>query len=184
MDFGAGTGLMLRTLGEVRTDAELIAIEPFMPPAPDPRLHYAPAMAAIAARKVDLVTAFEVCEHLGDDDLDDFLSRTAGLLQLGGFLIVSVPIVIGPVVVLKEINHMILFRRPSELSAGEMARLIFGLPIDRPEDRNTTHKGFDFRWLRHQLLKRFVILKQFYAPLPLPWWLNSQAFFICQAAAN
>jgi len=180
VDFGAGTGLMLCKLGDVRPDVKLLAISRYMPPTPDPRLRYLADLRDAAGQSVDLVTALEVCEHLADAELDDFLATTAMLLRDGGFLIVSVPIMIGPVVIIKEINRMLLHRRISDMSFGEMARHVLGLQLTRAENRGTSHKGFDYRWLRRQLQQGFLIVREFYSPLPLPWWLNSQAFFICQ----
>jgi len=179
LDFGAGTGLMLRSLGDARPDAELIAIEPYQQHSGDARIRYVASFDQLEGRKLDVITAFEVCEHLTDEQLEDFFQASLGSLKSDGRIIISVPIVVGPLLPLKEINHMVLYRRRPEYTFGEFVMNLAGMEIRRPKVRLGTHKGFDFRWMRRQIEKRFAIEKEFYSPLALPWWLNSQAFFIC-----
>jgi len=179
LDFGAGTGLMLRTLGESRLDAELNAIEPFMTHAADSRIRYLNSFEELLGHQVDLITAFEVCEHLTDMELNAFLTCASDHLKPQGHVIISVPIMIGAVLVLKELNHMVLYRKRAEYGLGEFLRNLIGLEIPRPDLRQGTHKGFDFRWLRREINQKFLIEREFYSPLPLPWCFNSQAFFIC-----
>ncbi len=181
VDFGAGTGLFLSTLGDKRADATLYAIEPYMPAASDPRIHYIPDFDKLTVSP-DLITAFETCEHLSDADAVRFLSNARDALKPAGKLIVSVPIMIGGALLMKELNRSILFRRKSDYSASELAAGVMGRSVARPEDRNPTHKGFDFRWLRGLIRERFVIETEILSPLPLPWWANSQVFFICRKA--
>ncbi|MBR1219995.1 methyltransferase domain-containing protein [Bradyrhizobium sp. U87765 SZCCT0131] len=179
VDFGAGTGLLLSSLGERRPDVGLFAIEPYMPPARDPRLHYLHDFAALAVRP-DVVSAFEVCEHLSDSETALFLANAWDALKQEGHLIISVPIMVGGALLLKELNRAVLFRRASDYSASELMAGTLGRTVPRPADRGPTHKGFDFRWLRDQLRQRFVVEEQILSPLPLPWWANSQIFFVCR----
>lgn len=182
VDFGAGTGLLLSTLGDARSDATLCAIEPFMPPANDSRIHYVPNFKSLKLEP-DLVSAFEVCEHLTDAETDEFLSNVQYSIKADGKLIISVPIMIGGALILKELNRSILFRRASEYSVTELIAGALGRTVQRPNcNLNFTHKGFDFRLLRERLRARFVIENEFFSPLPLPWWANSQVFFICRKA--
>ncbi|MGO4715646.1 class I SAM-dependent methyltransferase [Bradyrhizobium sp. 2TAF24] len=181
VDFGAGTGLLLSSLGDRRPDAGLFAIEPYMPPAGDARLHYVREFAALPARP-DVISAFEVCEHLSDVEISRFLWEAWEALNSDGRLIVSVPIMVGGALLLKELNRAILFRRGSDYSPSELVAGTLGRTVPRPADRGPTHKGFDFRWLRERLRQRFVVEEQILSPLPLPWWANSQIFFVCRKA--
>ncbi|WP_315833032.1 class I SAM-dependent methyltransferase [Bradyrhizobium prioriisuperbiae] len=181
VDFGAGTGLFLSTLGDKRPDATLYAIEPYMPAASDPRIHYVPNFDKLTVSP-DLITAFESCEHLSDANAEQFLSESRRALKPDGKLIISVPIMIGGALLLKELNRSILFRRKSDYSTSELLAGVAGRPVARPDERNPTHKGFDFRWLRGLIRERFVIETEILSPLPLPWWANSQIFFICRKA--
>lgn len=183
LDFGAGTGLFLSTFGKLRHDAILFAIEPIMPPAPDPQIHYIPNFESLKSQ-VDLICAFEVCEHLSDAELERFLSNARHALKVGAKLIISVPIMMGSALVLKEINRSILFRRASDYSGTELIKGVLGGTVQRPTDRGPTHKGFDFRWLRKKLREHLVIDNEILSPLPLPWWMNSQIFFVCSKARS
>lgn len=181
VDFGAGTGRLLSALGDRRPDARLFAIEPYMPPAGDPRLRYISDFAALGDSP-DVISAFEVCEHLSDAEISRFLWEAWEVLKTGGRLIVSVPIMVGGALLLKELNRAILFRRASDYSAAELVAGMLGRAVPRPIDRGPTHKGFDFRWLRERLRQRFDVEEQILSPLPLPWWANSQIFFVCRKA--
>jgi hypothetical protein len=179
VDFGAGTGLFLSRLGDKRSDALLYAIEPFMPPATDPRIHYVPDFEVLN-RQVELITAFEVCEHLLGGETEQFLSNAECCLKTDGKLIISVPIMIGGALIMKELNKAILNRRRFEYSARELIAGVLGRTVERPAGNRWTHKGFDYRWLREIIAERFVIEREILSPLPLPWWANSQIFFICR----
>jgi hypothetical protein len=181
VDFGAGTGLFLSTLGNRRPDATLFAIEPFMPPNADPRIRYIPNFELFKL-EADLVSAFEVCEHLTDDETENFLFGARRGLKEGATLIISVPIMIGGALILKEMNRSILFRRRSDYSIAELMAGVLGRTVQRPADRGPTHKGFDFRWLREKIRQHFLIENEILSPLSLPWWANSQIFFICRKA--
>lgn len=180
VDFGAGTGFFLSALGDRRPDIRLQAVEPYMAASTDSRIAYSPALSTFAPKSVDLITALETCEHLTDDELRAFIADARAALATNGKLIVSVPIMVGLSLPVKELNRALLFRRLSDYSPSEMTRATFGGAVERPENRLPTHKGFDFRWLRSQLERSFTIERLTYSPLPLPWWANSQAFFICR----
>jgi 2-polyprenyl-3-methyl-5-hydroxy-6-metoxy-1,4-benzoquinol methylase len=181
IDFGAGTGLFLTRLGERRSDVTLYAIEPFMPPAVNPRICYIPHFEALTS-DADLISACEVCEHLTDDELDNFISYARHHMKSYGILMISVPIMIGCALILKELNRSFMFRRACEYSIAEFIAGVFGQTVQRPTNRKLTHKGFDFRRLREKLSERFIIEREMFSPLPLPWWANSQVFFICRKA--
>ncbi|WP_363349454.1 methyltransferase domain-containing protein [Methylocystis echinoides] len=178
-DFGAGNGYFLSALGDVRVDAVLYAIEPYMPPSADPRIQYISDLRG-TPREFDVITALEVCEHLTDDQIDIFLADCKKKLRADGKLIISVPIMIGAALPIKELSRTILFQRRSDYSTSEILLGLVCCDVQRPEDRRPTHKGFDFRLLRKTLCKSFVIETELYSPLPIPWWANSQVFFVCR----
>ncbi len=78
----------------------------------------------------------------------------------------------------EELNCSILFRRKIRPFGLELAAGVMGCSVARPEDRNPTHKGFDFRRPRGPICERFVIETEILSPPPLPWQANSQVFFI------
>lgn len=181
IDFGAGTGSFLSSLGDERPDATLFAIEPFMPPTTDPRIHYILNFESLNLNP-DVISAFEVCEHLTDSETEQFISNSQHFIKAHGKLIVSVPIMVGGALLLKELSRSILFRRASEYSLSDLFTGLLGHMVERPINRRTTHKGFDFRWFREKLRERFIIEDEILSPLPIPWWANSQIFFICRKA--
>jgi hypothetical protein len=183
VDFGAGTGHFLNTLRQKRSDLVLWGIEPFMTPSQPLADHckYVGSFAALEAGEVGAVTALEVCEHLTANELHAFLYDVDRVLAPDGVLIVSVPIMVGFAILPKELNRMITFRRRSEYSVREVITALCGGSVEPPANPKPTHKGFDFRRLEDKIGAVFSIKEQRCSPFAgLPWWLNSQLFFICQ----
>lgn len=180
LDFGAGPGKFLNDLRERRPDGTFYGYDKFQAPRFD-GLTYVTATADIADGSIDVITAFEVLEHLIDRDIDAFLDESKRILTKRGTLIISVPIMYGPVTLIKEASNVVAHRRRVEYSPAELARVIAGKPIDRPKvtDRYTTHKGFDFRQLRQKIAASFDVGTEILSPFPaLPWMLNSQIFLV------
>ena len=181
--FGAGTGLFLNSLPHLRSDLTLYGIEPYMAMRVDCASALA-SFAPIGEASMDVVTAFEVCEHLDDREFNDFLEQSSRVLRRSGNLIISVPIMIGPIIVLKEMNRM-LFVRQFDYSGKELVAASLGRQVARAINIRVSHKGFDYRKLRSVLLQQFTIVEMAFSPLPrLPWWLNSQVFFVCAKAIS
>lgn len=181
VDFGAGPGLFLHTLGEARPDVTLIGHDIFMAPA-FPEVKYAESLDSVASHSVDVLTSFEVCEHLYDNELSALLSDAARILKPNGAFVISVPIMYGLAIGPKVSNWMIRSRSfKSEYTPAELFKAMIGIPVSRPENPRTTHKGFDFRQLREVVSERFVIDATHLSPLPIaPWWMSSQYFMICR----
>jgi 2-polyprenyl-3-methyl-5-hydroxy-6-metoxy-1,4-benzoquinol methylase len=183
LDFGAGPGKFLSDCQQRRPDCKFYGYDKFK--APDEhRLTYVRATADLASESIDVLTAFEVLEHLIDADVQSFMIEAKRLLKETGSLVVSVPIMYGPITLIKESSNMVCHSRRIEYSASELLRVVAGQRIARPAsaDRYTTHKGFDFRALRSTLSREFRIEKSVLSPFPrLPWLLNSQIFMIGKA---
>ena len=180
VDFGAGTGTFLSNFLTIRPDASACAIEPYQEIL-DPEIDQVKALTDVEAGSVDVITSLEVCEHLTDEELDSFLEDSARALKADGRLIVTVPIMYGLTLPVKEGSRILLYRNGSQYSAGEMMRAVTGRPIERTSKRKKSHKGFDFRWLQRQIEKRFAIVEERTSPFnALPWWMNSQAIMIAK----
>ncbi len=177
LDFGCGEGDFLNTLSELRPDLSLYGFDPESHHVPD-RYALVDDITAVPAGSVDLVCCFETLEHLYDDEIASFLSEAARVLAPGGEVSLSVPVIGGPTLLLKEANRAVLFRRRSDYTARELlAASLAGRPAARPDDIRVSHKGFDFRALLRTLGERFDVSDTAYTPFPgLPWWLNSQIF--------
>lgn len=176
-DYGCGQGDFLNTLADLRPDLRLIGFDPESgheaeryTPIDDP--------ATVEPASADLVCCFETLEHLYADEVASFLRTADRVLVPGGEILISVPVIGGPTLLLKEANRAILFRRRSDYSARELLAASFaGRPAPRPDDIRVTHKGFDFRALLARLAERFDVADVTCSPFSaLPWWLNSQVF--------
>jgi SAM-dependent methyltransferase len=176
-DYGCGQGDFLNTLADLRPDLTLIG---FDPESGHEAERYAPVAdpATVEPASVDLVCCFETLEHLYDDEIASFLDTADRVLVLGGEIVISVPVIGGPTLLLKEANRAVLFRRRSDYSARELVAASFaGRPAPRPDDIRVSHKGFDFRALLARLGERFEVADVVCSPFPaLPWWFNSQVF--------
>jgi hypothetical protein len=176
-DFGPGDGYLLHCLRALRPDLRLHGIEDTMNSS-YPEISFVRDFSTIPDQSLDAVTAFEVMEHMLDTEIDRFIRDVQRVLRREAVLIVSVPIMYGASLPLKELNRKLLHRQKSEYTAGEFVRATLGYPVERPPDPRPTHKGFDFRVLRRLLDRSFNEEKLVRSPFALlPWWLNSQIFF-------
>jgi len=184
VDFGSGPGLFLHTLGHSRPDIRLIGHEPFMA-GHYPEVRYVESLDLLAPGSVDVLTAFEVCEHLYEHEIVGLLSDVERVLKPGGALIISVPIMYGLAVVPKVLNWMVRSRKlKTEYTFAEIVKSAAGITVPRPENPRPTHKGFDFRDLRKTINERFPIDRVYHSPVALsPWWMSSQYFMTCRKSA-
>ena len=136
----------------------------------------------MADRSVDAIMCTEVLEHIPDPQAA--LREFGRLVKPGGYLLVSVPIMGGLTLLLKESNRALLFRRKSDYSPMELLRATFGGNVERTTNRLGSHKGFSFQEMRHLLLKEnFSLVREAMCPFAaLPWWLNSQIFLLLKLA--
>jgi hypothetical protein len=184
VDFGAGTGLLLHTLRQRVPTADLIGVEPYMQSRYPESARYVPDLSSVGPDRADVIGAFEVCEHLYEWQLKDFLSKSAKAMRSNGRLIISVPITIGIAAVVKQLNFLLFFGG-HKIHFGNTFRATLGRSVERTGNPRFTHEGFDFRWLREVLLAEFTVERMELSPFRLlPWYFNSQVFFICRARHN
>lgn len=176
LDYGCGPGLFLRELGQRRPDLDLVGYDPF-PKGSYTDIQLIDNMSSISTRSTRLITALETCEHLTDAELVNFLTEAQRVLSSDGILLISVPIIGGPGLIIKEANQMVLRRRRSHYTIRELASAAFlGRPAPRG-DMKHSHKGFDFKSLHRTTAKYFIIQRGWPSPFPrLPWYANSQMF--------
>src|SRR5215471_17019192 len=152
--------------------------EPMANNAPKNGIPYVASLDALN-RQFDCIACLEVLEHLPDSQIDSFFQDVQRLLKPNGKVIISVPVMIGPVGFLK-----ILLRHSFSGHSIPMAfrHLICILPKERPiGDGVLEHEGFDYRVLRDRIRAVFVSVDELATPIRvLPTWLNSQALFVCR----
>lgn len=183
LDYGCGQGAFLSALREQRPDLRLLGFDPESKHGSDDYEHLSDT-AGLASGSLHLISAFEVLEHLYDEERERFYAESRRLLDPEGRLLVSVPIIGGPTLLLKELNQMFLHHRRPEYSLGELLRATFlGIPAERAPNRRISHRGFDFRLILNELEQSFQILEIGFSPFRyLPWTLNSQVFVLCTLA--
>jgi SAM-dependent methyltransferase len=136
-----------------------------------------------------LILCLETLEHVGEPFF--LLSLFYDLLEPGGTLILSVPIEIGPSLLLKQIGRFLTHRirgygyeryRWLELFWGALGR-VERIPSShqRPDLTYKGHKGFDYRWIEEDLKRFFPRFRKVYSPFPpLGSWFNATIFYVAE----
>ena len=141
----------------------------------------------------DLIVCMEVLEHV--PDLDAEMDRFERLLRPGGHLLISVPVEIGPALIVKQVMRRVAGWRglghypgTSTYSPREFVASVFAgrrQHIARPLFRDGEgrpfhdHKGFNFNVLHDLIAERFRVERVISSPVPwLPARTASQVWFI------
>jgi 2-polyprenyl-3-methyl-5-hydroxy-6-metoxy-1,4-benzoquinol methylase len=145
----------------------------------------------------DVVMCMEVLEHCVDADRPSVLNALALLVSARGRVIISVPIEIGPALLGKQLFRAIAAWRgqgdyrhretysPRELIAASLARprlarAEYDVQTPSGRMRYCGHKGFDWRILEQEIVRRFTVTERRFTPMPsLGAVLNSQVWFVC-----
>ena len=149
IDFGAGDGTFLLESAKIRPDLKLAAYEPYMNMRSE-KIERFTSMESIPDKSVDIVVSFETLEHVSDADLESFIMNCRRILRVNGKMLISVPIMQGAALPVKQIVAAILHQRAPEYSFRELLAGTFGFDVSRPQNRAPTHKGFDHRLLKAQ----------------------------------
>ena len=179
VDYGCGQGRFLHELATEfkgsRPDISLKGYDPIMSAKFDD-FEVVSNQDAIAPESVDVVTCLEVCEHLSDDETLIFIDFVNKVLKPTGKLLVTVPIEIGPVLLIKELSRSLLYRRRPQMPISELFKGAFlGVPPTRAEDRLSFHTGYDWRVTNQQLQQTFESDDLDFSPFPYKsWWGQSQ----------
>jgi hypothetical protein len=170
LDYGCGQGRFLHDIAldikGQKPDVVLLGYDGYMTSQYD-GYRIVSDQTAIAAQSVTILTCLEVCEHLTDSETQEFIDFAMNVLAPNGRLLVSVPIMMGPAVLLKELSRSILFRRRSDMTASELFKAAFlGIPARRADDIKTSHSGFDWCVTQQTLLENFRCVNIEFSPLP------------------
>jgi SAM-dependent methyltransferase len=180
LDYGCGSGAFIEAI-QGKNGIKAFGFEPIMKErAGADSLIYSDFSSVNAEGPFDIVTIFETIEHLSDDELAEFLARADEILSNNGRILCSVPIEIGPALLMKEFNRCILHKRRPENSVAELfSASIFGIAAKRANNIKGSHKGFDFRKAIRFLEDDYgPVTIASYGPLPLgTWYGNSQVYF-------
>ena len=143
-----------------------------------------------------VITCMEVLEHCLEDERRRILDELASLCTPEGRVIVSVPIEIGPSLLVKQCARALAglrglgdYAHRERYSPAEMIRAVAGFPVPRVVYTGAGasgpfsyygHKGFDWRDVAREIAERFRIEQRRFTPVRLTGRLaNSQAWFVC-----
>ncbi len=148
----------------------------------------------------DLITCMEVFEHCLADERLRLLDAFSSWLAPGGALIISVPVEIGPSLLIKEsmralagwlgqkdYRHKEIYRWKELLTqVGANADTQIARPVWKsgPQEAPVPyhgHKGFNWMAFQIEIERRFTVERVTFSPVPrLGRWLNSQTWFVCR----
>ncbi len=183
LDYGSGSGYLLQLLLPQVAAERMTALEPidFLRTQIRERLDGAPVRLVESPGELpdgsfDRIACLEVLEHLQPHDVRGVIVALDRLLAPDGILVVSVPIEIGPTVLVKFAAAVVLTRMDRRYTLPELVHAALGRRVRRdPTMRFLPHKGFDYREMRRLLQERFVIDREVYSPVPwLGGLLNAQ----------
>ncbi len=154
--------------------------------------------AQIHDRAFDVITCMEVLEHCVEDDLNVILNEMSRLISPAGRIVISVPIEIGPPLIIKQVIRRYAswrgvgdYQYTEQYSAVELMKMLFAranTSIQRRRHVDSdkgisyhTHMGFNWRHLRRQLARSFEIERLVFSPIGFAGTLaNSQVWFVCR----
>ena len=107
VDFGCGPGChFLTMIGVRRPDVHLVGYDPYAADQRASGVRIVQDLNDLDANSVDCFAALETCEHLYEPELAQLLVHTRRRLRPTGTLLISVPIIAGPVLLAKEANRV------------------------------------------------------------------------------
>jgi hypothetical protein len=181
VDFGCAGGELLRQVCAGFPGARLYGLDPFS--APGDGYTHLRGIPECEGHSFDVITAFEVLEHLNASATEEFFALVSGYLKRGGVCIVSAPNMLGPALLPKLLHALVAggsaldYRAAEALRAAALTRSPTRLPPNRAGTMR--HKGYDWRRTRARIASDFEVISESFTPLPRLWWgFNSQWFCI------
>lgn len=192
LDFGGGDGDFLEKLCELYgNDINTFNFEPFMKPKLFSKIkridNWDDVTSLSKEKRFDIIFCQEVLEHFNPLRQEDALKKMASVMDSDGRLIISVPVEIGPVALVKNIGRW-KYRKynPSIYNFRNLFKSFFGIKINEERLKNDflSHMGFYFNDLKKIINKDFIIEKTSASPMFwAPKIFNSQVFFVCRLKA-
>lgn len=129
--------------------------------------------------KFDVITYFEVLEHLTDADIEEVLEKMRFLVKKHGKIIISVPLESGFSGIVKNIIRFLLNQSHAH-DKTELIKSVLGYKIDRKGiGYYSSHLGFRHKDLEILIKKKFDVVATTYSPFPiLAHFINSQVFYV------
>lgn len=202
LDFGCGDGLLLHRAYQLGSLEAGVGVEtaPERVAACEQRFAGVPQFSFctpedldrhVAPRSCDLAICTETLEHVASAGA--VLDRILACCAAGARLVVSVPIEVGPALLLKQVGRYLANLaapygyeryRVRELLSAALLRDASAFPSSHRGERPLRgHKGFDYRAVEALLRERTCIERTVLSPFPrLGPSLNSSIFWVCRVA--
>ena len=176
VDIGCGTGNLYKLLSEKGFNIDYIGIEPtenfssycISKYGKNPDFKLIKGMAENIINDiegVDIYIALETFEHIPEHIVTQLLQMISK--KQPRILACSVPIEIGPSIIIKNIGSKIMgYMRYKEYKWIET--FWAGIyQLDKIPPHDIYHKGFDWRWLKHTIRQSMIITKSSTSPFPI-----------------
>lgn len=181
LDYGCGRGRFLHELSKMPEAStwKLLGYDPYKA-AVYTGYEAVTDPALVPDASLSVLTCLETCEHLPDEEIEKLADFASSKLMRGGHMLITVPIMIGPALLAKEIIRTRLKGEPSDTAMGDLLRgALLAIPPPRAEDILKSHRGFDWRQVKRFFSERLSLVQESFSPLPLiGWYGNSQAILV------
>jgi SAM-dependent methyltransferase len=185
LDYGCGDGHFLEQLQQNFSPQNLIGYEPDSSAYIYNNTKVTNKIAELFDKnmKFDKISCFEVLEHCKQQTQQDILNNLSELLEKEGRVVISVPIEIGIVALIKNLMRFRLnsSRRFDGYNFKNILYSLFGLPLTeyRNSKESLSHMGFYYTDLETLILEKFIIEKKIMSPFSFfNQWCNSQVFYV------
>jgi SAM-dependent methyltransferase len=133
----------------------------------------------LRGRSFDISICMETFEHIPIDLMSGYVDLLAEITT--GRLIVTVPVELGPIFLVKHLMKRVFpYLNDDELHSYTFREIVYAALGLTSRVKRGEHKGFDYRWLRKMLERRFHIVTYEGHPFArLPRWLNFGVGMVC-----
>ena len=191
LDFGCGDGNFLSVVAKNWQPQQLVGFEPYQKPKEtasqlDVKTTWEEIKDLSDSNGLfDVVTCFEVFEHLSRERQIVAIKKILSVLKSDGQFIVSVPIEKGLPVLPKNLRRRMMSYKGNEhiYTINNVVSSLFGLRTSsleklRTGDEYLSHMGFYFDDIESVFSEFFEVKTSMYSPfVSLPYFLNSQIFY-------
>ena len=178
LDYACGTGVLV-----ARAPESIIGYEPFMLERCQTGLPIYNSLDNIRTfAPFSLICINNLFEHLHFSEIENILTICRNIISDNGCIIVNVPIEVGPVIILKEINRSFFHKEPGGYTFLEFIKAAFLGIVGKRINPNVvfmSHKGFDFRHLISFVrTKGWEVKVLSYGPLPTGCWYGNSDVYL------
>ena len=192
LDYGTGNGFLLTFIAQSKQDIDLYGYERIVSmydelvnhikDSPFSNIHCINNLKEVEGQRFEVVTCLEVLEHFNENYQKEFLNHIKNITTVDSKIIISVPIETGLSSLFKNLIRYVVKQKHSNTSLSNVIKSIFGLHVDRINDKPyiNSHVGFNYKHLEKLILKEgFEITKKKFSPFHiLGGIVNSQVFYI------